>query len=264
MKGYIYKYTFPDGKIYIGQTRRPIEIRHAEHINPSTGPMNPGFWDAYQNVGTPILTILETVENKDLTSLITQLNYKETEYIYRYKAADKDFGYNRKVIATTYSPNVNILKKEYYHLCRQAEDNKRPFFDSLSEKLFNGEWERLTEEEKQFVEGYLDNKNIFTCSKEEEWKEFMLEEALDYAIWLYNEESYEIVGRYIEENAAEIIRKAKQGKIIQQLDMDGNVLREFESQDEIRDAFNISRIDNITNVIKGRQKSAYGYRWRYK
>ena len=24
MRGYIYKYTFPDGKVYIGQTRRPI------------------------------------------------------------------------------------------------------------------------------------------------------------------------------------------------------------------------------------------------
>ena len=48
MKGYIYKYTFPDGKVYIGQTRRPIELRHAEHLNPSTGPLNPGFWEAYQ------------------------------------------------------------------------------------------------------------------------------------------------------------------------------------------------------------------------
>ena len=37
MKGIIYKYTFPDGKVYIGQTRNP-EKRKREHIDPKTGP----------------------------------------------------------------------------------------------------------------------------------------------------------------------------------------------------------------------------------
>ena len=41
MKGYIYKYTFSDGKVYVGQTRRHISIRHREHMSPSTGPLNP-------------------------------------------------------------------------------------------------------------------------------------------------------------------------------------------------------------------------------
>lgn len=74
MKGYIYKYTFPDGKVYIGQTRRPIEIRHSEHLNPSTGPLNPGFWEAYQKLGMPVLTVLETVEDDDQTRLIQLLH----------------------------------------------------------------------------------------------------------------------------------------------------------------------------------------------
>ena len=37
MKGYIYM--FSDGKVYVGQTRRHISIRHREHISPSTGPI---------------------------------------------------------------------------------------------------------------------------------------------------------------------------------------------------------------------------------
>jgi hypothetical protein len=51
MKGYIYKYTFPDGKVYIGQTVRPVAARHREHITPSTGRVNVGFWEAYQKYG---------------------------------------------------------------------------------------------------------------------------------------------------------------------------------------------------------------------
>lgn len=275
MKGYIYKYTFPDGKIYIGQTRRPIEMRHAEHLNPSTGPLNPGFWEAYQTVGTPVLTVIETIEADDVTALVDQLNREETAYIYREKATDPAYGYNRKTMATAYSPDINILNKVFARMCKQAEEEKRPFFEALFEKLFRGSKDDLTEEEKAFFEGYIEQNNIFVHSGEEvmetenedvfdEEDDFMFEEAVEYAIWLYNEETREIICQYISENAAEIIRQEKQGKIIQQLDMDGNVVREFEAQDEIRAAFNIVRIDNIINVIKGRQKSAYGFRWRYK
>lgn len=41
-------------------------------------------------------------------------------------------------------------------------------------------------------------------------------------------------------------------------------LGEYVTKAEICEAFNIVRIDNITNVLKGRQKSAYGFFWRYK
>ena len=281
MKGYIYKYTFPNGKIYIGQTRRPIQIRHAEHLNPSTGPFNPGFWEAYQTVGTPFLTILETIEANDVTDLVEQLNRRETAYIFIEKATDPAYGYNKKTIATTYSPDINILKKEFYRICWQLEEEKKPFFDMVNEKLLHGKKDDFTDDEKAFVEEYIDHNNFFVHSVDfvppideemiqegesfiDEEDTFMLEEAIDYAIWRYNEETHEIIGQYISENAEEILRRAKQGKIIQQLDLEGNVIREFESQDEIREAFNIRSLNNITNVIKGKQKAAYGFTWRYK
>ena len=66
------------------------------------------------------------------------------------------------------------------------------------------------------------------------------------------------------ENADDILRRSKKGKIIQQLDKNGNVLREFLSNTQICEAFGILRTDNIDNVLKGRQKTAYGYYWRYK
>lgn len=275
MKGYIYKYTFPDGKIYIGQTRRPIEMRHAEHLSPSTGPLNPGFWDAYQRLGMPELTILETVEDDDQTRLIAKLAQLETSYIYHERATDPDYGYNRKPVATTYSPDINLLNKEFSRLCQQTAEKKRPFFEALAQKWNYEKNPRFTEEEQAFIDGYIKTDNIFyhpvedaeIVEEDDEWDEEIdgiEDETFEFAVFMYNEHMQEMIGRYIAENAQEIIRKAREGKIIQQLDKDGIVIHEFNNWDEIREAFNIIRIDNILNVVKGRQKSAYGFSWRYK
>lgn len=275
MKGYIYKYTFPDGKIYIGQTRRPIEMRHAEHLSPSTGPLNPGFWDAYQRLGMPELTILETVEDDDQTRLIAILAQLETSYIYHERATDPDYGYNRKPVATTYSPDINLLNKEFSRLCQQTAEKKRPFFEALAQKWYYEKNPRFTEEEQAFIDGYIKTDNIFyhpvedaeIVEEDDEWDEEIdgiEDETFEFAVFMYNEHMQEMIGRYIAENAQEIIRKAREGKIIQQLDKDGTVIHEFNNWDEIREAFNIIRIDNILNVVKGRQKSAYGFSWRYK
>lgn len=279
MKGYIYKYTFPDGKIYIGQTRRQLEMRHSEHISPTTGPLNPGFWEAYQKYGEPELTILETVEENDLTKLINELNRLETIYIHAEKATNPQYGYNRKTIATTYIPDNKILINEFDRILASFLEEKQPFFDDITQKLFERRESELTKEERWFVDSFVYNNNLFfnkdeynnhTSQEEVDGgddsyiEDFILEEALDYAVWYYTEKYKEFFWLYVLENADSIIKKSRQGKIILQLDKDGNIIREFSTLDEIREAFNIKRIDNITNVLKGRQKSAYGYYWRYK
>jgi predicted GIY-YIG superfamily endonuclease len=35
LKGYIYKYTYPNGKVYIGQTTTSVEKRWQEHVSNS-------------------------------------------------------------------------------------------------------------------------------------------------------------------------------------------------------------------------------------
>ena len=51
MKGVIYKYTFPNGKVYIGQTKNPIQ-RKIEHTSASSGKRNVAFWRAYKKYGS--------------------------------------------------------------------------------------------------------------------------------------------------------------------------------------------------------------------
>lgn len=250
-------------------------MRHAEHINSSTGPNNPGFWEAFQKLGMPEQTVLETIEADDVDSLVYILNNKETYYIHNEKATDPQYGYNRMSHGMVYRPDAKLLQKEYERLCQIAIEEQKPFLDGVTDKYLHGREDEMTEVEKVFVRGYLDTNNPFVGVGEpedikagipfsDEDDEFFKSEAIDYAIWSYQEETKEIVARYIGENADVILRREHKSKIIQQIDKEGNVIHEFLSWNEIREALNIGRIDNILNVVKGRQKTAFGYIWRYK
>lgn len=87
---------FQNGKIYIGQTRRNISVRHREHLSPSTGPLNPKFWQAYQELGEPILEIIKEVEENNYLDLTNALNKYETQYLRKYRATDPNYDYNIK------------------------------------------------------------------------------------------------------------------------------------------------------------------------
>ena len=76
-----HKYTFPDGKVYIGQTRRDPQIRHREHISPVTDPTNGGFWRAYSTFKKCKYEIVQQYEMNDIERLVDMLNYAETQLI---------------------------------------------------------------------------------------------------------------------------------------------------------------------------------------
>ena len=112
MKGIIYKYTFPDGKVYIGQTRNP-EKRKRDHIDPNTGPVNTGFWEAYQRFGTYEYEVIREIESDNEDELIDLLNKWESGYIYQYKADNPEYGYNRTSYGTVGLKLNKILKRVY-------------------------------------------------------------------------------------------------------------------------------------------------------
>ena len=86
MKGIIYKYTFPDGKVYIGQTRRHPEKRKREHLDENAGPTNSGFGEAYKKFGTYEYEELWQSECEDEDELVWKLNIAETYFIQQYQA----------------------------------------------------------------------------------------------------------------------------------------------------------------------------------
>ena len=66
------------------------------------------------------------------------------------------------------------------------------------------------------------------------------------------------------------IAKRKQAKVVLQCDLDGNVIKEWESkgqaalwiQEQTNKTSNL--VSQIKDCILGRQKTAFGYKWKYK
>ena len=273
MKGYVYKYTFSNGKIYVGQTRRDVNVRHREHMNPSTGPLNPRFWQAYQELGEPKLEIIKEIEEESNYELIQALNRWETYYIKKWKSDDLDFGYNVKSSGTTYCPDKAYLDDEFREIWTKIAQEGYSLFHSVYDKIENSCHEDLTEEEKDFIKNSLLSNNIFSNSLnnvmdshdysiEDKDGLFWLDEAIDFAKMIFNEEHWAMIDKYIAHNRETIIEKRTRHKIVQQLSLQGDLIKEYRSIDEVREALSLTRTDNIMNVIKGRQKTAYGYVWR--
>lgn len=273
-KGYIYKYTFPDGKVYIGQTRRPPEERHREHFDEKIGKANPRFWEAYQTVGTPIFEIIETIECHRVQDLVSQLNDAETQYIQQYKAANPQFGYNVRESAYVPIPRDAVLDAEFERIWIERAEKWYPTFVSVQDKCFYT-FEPLDEEELAFCNEIL-KENIFqgaitefgfdfhNLKENSEDARFFFGEALSYAETVFCEDNWEEIRNYIEENKERILSENSLETTIVKIDKNGRVVKEYVSPSEIREEMGLSRLDNIYNVLVGKQRTAYGYIWRYK
>ena len=139
MKGYIYKYTFPDGKVYIGQTRRDPEIRHREHISPVTGPTNGGFWKAYTIFHECKFEIIHQFECDDIEKLVGMLNYAETQFITKYKANDPQYGYNKQTWGHSHTnyltKEAKIIRDKINALYEAFYEERMTIYKSVSDKI---------------------------------------------------------------------------------------------------------------------------------
>lgn len=274
MKGIIYKYTFPNGKVYIGQTRRHPEKRKREHLDALVGPTNSGFWNAYKTFGMPQYEELYAYESNDVDELVSVLNVMETRYIQLYKADRPEYGYNKKSFGTVGTGSNIILQRKFYELSGQTAKSRLQVYNSLIDKLWKTK-EPLTEEEKFLAKEMYRKENIWQShierydfdnllSNSEEDTEFMVEEALPFVRYMIMQDAQENAVRYINENYSEILNEERDKNAVVQIDKNGNIVREFNSFNEICQAFNVPRADNVRNVLHGRQKSAYGFFWKYK
>ena len=273
MKGTIYKYTFPDGKVYIGQTIRPLEARHVEHITPSTGMANIGFWEAWVKYGTAELIVLEEIEADDEISLIAKLNLLEAQYIRYYCSTDPEYGYNRLSRSHTRGPAAKLLNKEHDRIFLGLWGPRYAFYDELRTIALRGNsGPGFSEEQKKFIREYVfrylpfgpDEINIDNLdSLVNQYDEEPLEELL-FAIESSCSEEKEILSSLAWEQVLEHKDGLLSSRVIQKIDRDGNIVKEYLSISEVMHDLGLKRPENIYNVLEGKQKTAYGYFWKRK
>lgn len=274
MKGIIYKYTFSDGKVYIGQTRRHPEKRKREHLDEIVGPTNSGFWEAYKKLGNPEYAELFQTERDDEDELVAELNAAETFFIQIFKADNPEYGYNKKSFGTVGTKTNVIIGKRYNEYLKHLLEERLKGYESAIEKIWQTK-EPLTPEEKFLLKEKYREQNIWQehideynlddlAANDEMDTEFMVDEYLDFVRFMIIEEAEEEARNFITTNYAQILDEERSKNAVVQLDKEGNVIREFYSFNEICQAFNVPRADNVRNVLTGKQKSAYGYFWKYK
>lgn len=274
MKGYIYKYTFSDRRVYIGQTRRHPNIRNREHFDEEIGKANPMFWKAYQVLGRPQYEIIETIERKRVQDLVLALNEAETKYIRQFKATNPKYGLNIREHGTVPIPRDKILDAEFERIWISYEEKWYPILESVLNKCFET-FEPLTKEEKEFCEKeLLDEENIFSDTLKDfdflnlknnsENAKFWLGECAEFAEEKFCDTHRILINQYIAQNKEQILREHSPETTIVQIDMKGNIIREYVSPEEIKEVLKKDKLTNIYNVLEGKQKHAYGYSWYYK
>lgn len=161
-RGFIYKYTFPNGKVYIGQTRVSVRERHYQHMSASR---DPNRWTpcekAIAKYGKPQCETIETIEvgdheNLKLSNLLDEAEEKWIKHYDSTTASGK--GYNVQKGGKIYAPQEFILQERWYEIFEKERWGEsiayvQDLLESIGTKLCITK-EKLTKEEKSIWYGY--------------------------------------------------------------------------------------------------------------
>ncbi len=161
-RGYIYKYTFPNGKIYIGQTRISVKERHYQHMYAAANSDKCTVCElAIAKYGEPALEIIETIEvdNKENLKLSKLLDEAEKKWIKQYDSTTKSGkGYNVQEGGVLLTPEEFILQERWYEIFEKERWGEaiayvQDLLNSIGQKICYTK-EKLTKEESRIWYGY--------------------------------------------------------------------------------------------------------------
>ena len=161
-KGFIYKYTFPNGKIYIGQTRVSVRERHYQHMGASRDPLRRTLCEvAIAKYGEPECETIETIEVEDNEGLKLSncLDEAERKWIKHYDCTTASGkGYNVQEGGKMYTPQELLLQERWYEIFEkdhwgESIEYVKDLLESIGTKLCITK-EKLTKEERGIWFGY--------------------------------------------------------------------------------------------------------------
>lgn len=213
-------------KIYVGQTTKTLDFRKKEHIRASryTGYKNSIIYQAIRKYGIENFTFELVEECENIL-----LNNKEIFYIEQFKTISP-YGYN---------------------MTEGGEANPTTSWE-VREKIRKSALGRKVSEEtrKKMSLAQLGNKNYFYNKKHSQ-------ETKDKI-----SKNHGMRGKFGKLNP--ISRKVVRLDKITNKELEEYESLEIAAKWIIKNGRKSANSSNITNVCKGRQKTAFGYKWKYK
>lgn len=248
-KGVIYKYTFPNGKVYIGQTINP-RSRKSQHLCKSTGARHISFWRAYKKYGTFEYEEIEVIEEPTKELLCEKLNTLEQFYIAQYRSTNPKYGYN-----LTSGGKVFVVNEEGRKRMSEARKNKLSVLQYDLEGNFVKEYESTTAAGKALGVAAT---NIWSCclgfSKGKRKKKVQIVNGYTFRF----KKDYPDVPSRIDLNITNLNKRN-----VLQFSLDGVFIKEWESVLDAERGTG-TRESGIRQVCYGKYRQCNGYMWRYR
>lgn len=230
----IYRIINPNGKIYIGQSI-DIDKRQYNYKNLNKGGIGPKLYNSLKKYGweNHIFEIVEECSRE-------QLNGRETFYK---QQVIKQIGWENVLFFELYDNGSGPRSQEIKDKISKSSvgKNSKKILQYDLKGNFIKEWNTLKEAEMEYKTGISDvlRGKGKTCGG---------------YMWRYKEKPL---------NSNFKIPKHKLSKTTLQCDLNGNVIKEWESLMEIQNKLGYPN-SNISSCCIGKQKTAYGYIWKYK
>lgn len=256
MIGVIYKYTSPSGKHYIGQTIDE-QKRRADFLNENQAYAGDKINKAREKYGAINFSyeILAKFSAESIEEVCDLLDFAEQYYIEKFDSFHS--GYNLTEGGATFrkwKKTQDQIRKQRESIKKYYETHKNPNSKKVLQYDLNGvfikEWNSATEAETAL--GYSSGNISNVCKGKGK-------SAMGY-MWRYKE------GDSIPETIEKCKVKGTPHKHagLLQLDLEGNLIKEWNSNKEASEALGIKSASAISEVCRGRRKSVKGFVWRYK
>lgn len=247
-RGIIYKYTFPNGKVYIGQTINP-RSRKSQHLCKSTGARNVAFWRAYTKYGSVEYDEIKAVVADSKEELCEKLNQLEQEYISLYKSNNPTYGYN-----LTSGGQVFVVNDEGRKRMSDARTDKLPVLQyDLSGNLI-AEYDSVVDAAKAVGS---QPGNIWNCcngfSSGKRKKKVQMVRGF---IFRFKSEVSDIPQKI---DVAITTNKKK----VLQYTLDGKFVKEWDSIIAVEQTLNFHE-SGIRQSCYGKYRQSNGYMWRFR
>lgn len=201
-----------------------------------------------ENVSKGLKQYYQNSSAKEKSSVIQKKKWEDEEYRSRFKIIaqrrSSDPEYRRKL-------SVILTEKRSSPEYRQSmTGDKNPNAKYVLQYSLDGKFiKRYGAISEACREVGGNHSNIIACATGK------VKQAYGY-IWAYDEESAK---KKVEENNDYVNPKSK---AIVQYDLDGNIIKQFQSITEASEYLNASS-GTICMALNGRRKTAYGYKWKY-